>query len=712
MLADEVGRCIAWPRLVLLLSLAVAWMNFLLTSRWANVPGTLHGWRRPYYLAVLAAASALALFSRRTRRGPGRIFGVLTLAAGASVLAIAFFSWFPPDTWSQIPFLDNWPVRYQSTIEGIALLRRGAAAGWQWAFLGGYNTVTDITQNLALVGFLPVTVFGPTFGFHLLHALLFAAIPALVFLDLRTEDPTVALVATGFTCLLCGNFSFMLIRSGDTNSLAGVASATLAVTASHLARRGSRAGLPLLVLGLALAAWSHTGFFTYAVGYLALEALYYRDWRSACCAVVAIGLAVVASLPLTWEWWRYGDSFSFNNLGPNLASPFDPLGVARKVYYNVEILFSPGRWVNDYSSLANIFVPVVAFVALQRRSRAGFYAVAGLATLLVTRLNTPQFGYLFIRPVHMYVVFLGGALAAFVVRSAGGRLLAVALAVLVGVYPQTIFPRVPHVPNIRSFDRALIDRLAEADGAMVLLENNPHRNMSGIEGRESERSRFNVHFEALLAPATGKRFYSGYLDGWQWTVNRVNQMGGGTLKGVPLSQVSAADFTAEMRRWGIRHLFTWSESAQRALVGYPSVARRWTSGAWTGWEVVDADTRSVVTPHGSGVLEATDPLGGRVRLRDVQAGDLVVVRTGYFPAWSATWRGQPVPLVAAGGQLAFRAPASGTCEVTLEYPRRRWLSILALVVTLLGTAALATVGRRQRPAGPGAPVCAAATTGQ
>ncbi len=59
-LARRLGA-FATARVVLLLSLAIAWLNFLLTSRWANVPGTLHGWRRPYYVATLATVTVLAL---------------------------------------------------------------------------------------------------------------------------------------------------------------------------------------------------------------------------------------------------------------------------------------------------------------------------------------------------------------------------------------------------------------------------------------------------------------------------------------------------------------------------------------------------------------------------------------------------------------------------------------------------------------------------
>jgi hypothetical protein len=42
-----------------------------------------------------------------------------------------------------IPFLDNFPGRFQSTVDGIALLMRAALVGWQWHYLGGYQLSSD-----------------------------------------------------------------------------------------------------------------------------------------------------------------------------------------------------------------------------------------------------------------------------------------------------------------------------------------------------------------------------------------------------------------------------------------------------------------------------------------------------------------------------------------------------------------------------------------
>ena len=65
-------------------------------------------------------------------------------------------------------------------------------------------------------------------------------------------------------------------------------------------------------------------------------------------------------------------------------------------------------------------------------------------------------------------------------------------------------------------------------------------------------------------------------------------------------------------------------------------------------------------------------------------GSAVVVRTNYYPAWRAYAGGHEVELYSSDGQMAFRAPNGGTYVVQFEYPRYRWLSILAVTGAVAG----------------------------
>jgi hypothetical protein len=144
---------------------------------------------------------------------------------------------------------------------------------------------------------------------------------------------------------------------------------------------------------------------------------------------------------------------------------------------------------------------------------------------------------------------------------------------------------------------------------------------------------------------------------------------------------------------------------------------RWRGGPWSHFELREADTRSATAGSGSARLTNLDLLGADVELTDVRAGEQVVVRANYYPAWLARAGDRDVPLYSADGQIAFRAPADGSYVVTLEYPRYRWLSLvaalaIALVLPLLwrfgaagspGAAAGPTAAGSTNPCGPASP---------
>ncbi len=684
------------PRMALVASFVVMWINFATTSRWAQVPGSVHGPKRWFFVAALAAAT-IASLSRWTPRRPDRLVAWGAFAVGLGVLLTGIAVWFPVSTWTQIPFLDNWPARFQSTVNAVDLYRQGVAAGWEWHFLGGYHSSSDITVTLTALAALPMWVAGPELGFHLLHFALLLALPALIWIDLRPEPggDDVAPLAAGLVSLsVAGWFSYYLLRSGDTNSLAGTVCVVAALTGSHAAASGRRWGALLLVVSMAVVNYSHAGFFVYGSVLLGLEAVFYRDWRRARASAIAIGAGFVAALPLTWETFRYPEYFFLNQVVG--APPFDWATFLRRVYYNVEMLVLPARWFNDFASLALVLGPVLLFAAFAggrpgpghaRFARTRFHAWAALAALALLRLNTPEFGYAFLRPVHLLSVYPTAALAGFLVTFVGARRVLASTTLVVALYLQFLWVPVPHVPDARALDPGLVDRLRGLDGAMILLENTFHRDMDVDPARESERTPFAAHLEGLLVPATGKRFYAGVWDGWQWSPARTNLLSGGALQGRPIADVPWETFVGELRRWGIRHVVAWSPPTLAYLRAHqPAVAERWQNGRWVGFELASADTRDVVTATGRGRLERLSPLGAEVHLDNVRRGDDVVIRTNYFPAWSARQGGVGVDLLDAGGQLAFRAPADGSYVVSLEYPRRlalTWLAVLTLVAAVV-----------------------------
>jgi hypothetical protein len=239
------------------------------------------------------------------------------------------------------------------------------------------------------------------------------------------------------------------------------------------------------------------------------------------------------------------------------------------------------------------------------------------------------------------------------------------------------------VPDLRAFDPPLIDRIARSDGSLILVEVNPHRDMDSGPGR-SARNPFNVHFQGLLPGVAGQRFYTQMWDGWIWSNLRGQVVGAGTFAGRAIGETPPATFVAEMRRWGVKHLFVWTDASREYLARSGFFAERWRGGLWSEFELGDVDTRDIVTLSGSGRLTALDFFGANVELVDVTAGSRVIVRTNYYPAWRAETAGREVPLYAFDRQLAFDAPNSGSYTVRLAYPRYYWLSVLALCAALAG----------------------------
>ena len=676
------------PLAALIAVLLLAWLNFLSTGRWAAFPGALNGWRQPWYAAALLASTVLVLAAWRQVGMPvtiGRGVPFTVLGAGAAVLVAAMFSRLPLSTWTQIPFKDDYTPLYQAAVNGVHLLKQGSVVGWNWGLLGGYPTSTDIAQSFALLTFIPMLIFGEAAGYHVLHAIAFLAIPLLIWWDVRQDDPDASVLAAGFACLFTAGYFAYLGNSGDTNSLLGAFCCGVAMIGSRAARLGRRWGGPALFLGLTLGLYSHVAFVVYAGIYLLLEAAYYRDVKAVVRLAIASALAIIVSLPVHWESLRYPAYVSFNNTVYNPGAPIDWSLALRTIYYNVEILALPHRWFNDYRSLANVWLPALAVMAFAPgRSRVGFYACAVVLTQGLLRLNTSEIGALFDRIQHMMPLLAGPALAGFVLRFSGTRKLALALVALIGLYVATSFEPVRHVRTLREFDPALIDRIAAADGNLILVEVSPHRDMDSDPRRRTPNTPFDVHFEGLLPGVAGQRFYTQMWDGWIWSVFRGQVVGAGTFAGRAIEETPPAAFVAEMRKWGVKQLFVWTDASREYLARNGAFTELWRGGLWSQFALSDADTRQVVTASGAGRLSELGFLGGNVELVDVDAGTPVVVRTNYYPAWRASKDGRDVPLRAADGQIAFTAPESGSYIVRFEYPRYRWLSVLAVSVAFLG----------------------------
>ena len=298
-------------------------------------------------------------------------------------------------------------------------MKHGAVVGWQWAFLGGYQTSADLSQSLAVPAWLPIALAGPTIGFHVFLALIILAIPLTVWLDIRASDGANAgAYAAGLSAVVTGGYFATVMQSGMGNSTAGAAAVAVTLVASHAARRGRRWGGPVHGARLDADALLARGFLRLRHGLPGGRGavLSRRSRRGG--SVIALAVAFLAALPLHWELLRYPAWFVANNLYFEAPPSFDWPWPAAQIWWATEILALPWRWFNDYGGLTNVFLVVIAWMAWRDRTRAGFYAWATLAIVLTLRLNSPQLGLVAGRQLHLLPVLVAPALAGFIAATA------------------------------------------------------------------------------------------------------------------------------------------------------------------------------------------------------------------------------------------------------------------------------------------------------
>ena len=429
-----------------------------------------------------------------------------------------------------------------------------------------------------------------------------------------------------------------------------------AAATPHVAANGG--AVRVLLLGLTLALYTHAAFAIYSGIFLLIEAAYFRDWRAVARLALASALAAVASLPTHWESLRYPEYVSFTNTVYDPNAPKDWAGVARAVYYNTEMLVFPQRWFNDYRSINNVWLPVLVVAALlPGRSRASYYAWLAVIAQALLRINTPEAGVIVERIQHVFPLLTAPALAGFVQRCAGTRWTAWGVLATLALYVSTAFAPIRHVAELRDWDPAFIDRVQAADGALIVIESNPHRDMDRHPTRRTPTTPFDVHFEGLLPGVTGKRFYAQMIDGWVWGAWRGEVVAAGTFRGTPLSETPAAEFDAEMARWGVKHLFVWTDAARTYLAG-AGYTERW---------------RGVAGRSSSGPA----PTSGRSRRRPASAS--CAIRTGSAPtsccatcapaslSWSARASIRPGARSPTGGKCRSGI-AAASCPSTRRRP--------------------------------------------
>ena len=244
-------------------------------------------------------------------------------------------------------------------------------------------------------------------------------------------------------------------------------------------------------------------------------------------------------------------------------------------------------------------------LAIQARGRVGFHAWAALATLGLMTLNYAEFGYAFSRPFTCCRCSRRRFSPASSSGTAGSRRVALALVATLALYVQRgVHRRSPRARVWRSGTRRSSAGSATRRPRSRARREQPAPRHDRIAAcASSPKTPFGAHFEPLLPDATGRRFYAGFWDGWQWSSFRQNLLAAGAIWGRSLEEVPPERGRARSSaKWGIRDAFVWSPAAQRffaACRSSTSSGNLRTGSTSSGGTPILAP---VVTTTGSGTL--------------------------------------------------------------------------------------------------------------
>ena len=209
-----------------------------------------------------------------------------------------------------------------------------------------------------------------------------------------------------------------------------------------------------------------------------------------------------------------------------------------------------------------------------------FLSWATVAIVLTLRFNSPQLGLVAGRQLHLLPVLdSAGACRLHLPVCPGGAIGRGALVAVVALFVAVPYTAVPHVADVRQFNPALIERVQQAGGHLVLLENNPHWDMIGDPVVRTER-----RASTCTTSRSCRRPPDGSSSDNRKTAPsqpfRGSSLAGGGLGGLAIDAVPTEALVDQLRRWGVEHLFVWSARAQQHLASRPEFMRRWQHGDW------------------------------------------------------------------------------------------------------------------------------------
>ncbi|MEI6632609.1 MAG: hypothetical protein WCP22_02190 [Chlamydiota bacterium] len=629
------------------------------------------------------------------------------------------------------------PSYYADTTQGVEMLLQGGVYGWTSRMLGGYPSFLDNTNNMAFVAWPFMLLFGRLAGYTLLIYVSILVFPGLMYACVRAWFPGYNCMAV-WAIYLAGMLVKLWFSPGflDRCTFNGVPAIDLYVVNLILIRRfldkKPLSGF-FLVVATAFTCYVHISYFLISLMTLVLLVFVSRGRFSYAGRVsILLGIVVLCTLHFSSFFLSYGDYLAEDgqHFVPN-RHLLNPSSLARALTKTCVTIASPGKSFffpppseRITSEVFNVFlhlslVPIFLWIALSKGARSFkmllFTYVMLLFCIGVGREFSDRSFYRMFRatPV-LEIIFLSAVpCAIWYSNRCCMRITQVCFVTLFlllcffgGRY---VCPwRAPRVKSLDAYNAAFAEKLRTLDGNLVLFEIDGDWGWASKSAlsRDAEAWSQPVVMAGIVAMETGKDLFSMNVGGYPPSVFRSTMIAAGTYKGRFLSEYALGDVSNDLKKWGVRYLVLWSDEARNYFKGQPKhrpkgfirclgheikspYRRVWKIDPhelarngfeplhWEIYEFLDADPRGVAVFPGRGEVRRPDYFSMIVRLHGVRKGEKVVIRTNYFPAWTAEWAGRPVRLFSEDGQMALRSPADGDPVIRLAFPRNVLYSLSA-----------------------------------
>ncbi len=665
-------------------------------------------WGRPLGLLLLFILLGL-IFFRRSRFTQAILNSMQKKRVNLVLIFIItmalFFKMFPPGSLNDYIFQDDYGVFLYKTNLDLECLKAGYLYGWDGDFLGGYPSFLNL-RSVAFL-FLPLRIFFPEeAAFHLFILGSFLAFPFLVYIAsqrLLGEEKKSLLAGWCAVALLCG-YRANILGFGMIPTFVSVSLFLLSFILFAGLLEGKRFYGFFLTLALSLSFFVHFGHFVHTVLFLGIIYIFLRSiggkvngltWRKGLIIFIALLFIVSPFLTLllrfrdylipTRYWEPHPGGFS-NLIGylketlwdarPSFAFMGEEhFGFRVRRFHPVAVLLLPVAFYNFKFRKEKAFLPTLLLFALIFFTLFSFISSV---ELLMDRLN------FFAPPI--LALFIGSWLYQAHKRKVYFvHFLVVVLLFFLFVSLFMTTEPVEHINNLQDFNPDLVEKTKGLDGHMVLFENAAGGSPLWDRSRDFELApRPHVHVVSYAQRYAKKRFlaHPGF-DPHPYHKIRDVYIVNGTYLGRSLKEFPQIKFKALLRKWGVKYLVIWSDTASDYFLAQPqSFERIYDDDEFYIFQFLQADPRGVVTEGGQGEIVQEDHFNIRLGLRAVQKGERVILRYNHFPLWRAFWQkgGMPeeIRLEDYEGQISFISPTSGDYTVHLVFPREWWWAVLSL----------------------------------